>query len=69
MNKYVNPKICVHRVVGFYLLKDRMFAKCDTCELTGESVQVGRFTWWARSRAARKFYKLALSIDCQGEIN
>lgn len=69
MNMYVNPKICVHRIVGFYLMKDTMFARCDTCDLSGPPVQVGRFQWWARSRAARGFYKLALKIDCQGELN
>lgn len=69
MNQYVNPKICVHRIVGFYFMKGAMFARCDTCELSGPHVQVGLFHWWARSRAARGFYKLALQVDCEGELN
>lgn len=63
MNKYVNPKICLHRTIAFLISKDYIFAKCDICELSGAPVKAGRFLWWSKSRATRQFFKTANKVD------
>ena len=60
---YLNPRICAHRTVIFWWTDTMVNAMCPDCQLEAEPIAVGRSKWWARSRAARKFYKLANRID------
>lgn len=62
--KYVNPAICAHRrVVSQWPRSGQVWIKCEICNLYGPPVTVGWFKWWAESKAARGFYKLANQLD------
>ena len=63
MIQYVNPKLCAHRVISVLQKDNFMIARCDVCQLSGRPVKVGRFVWWAKSRATRQFYKTAFKVD------
>ncbi len=67
---YVNPKICAHREFRISLsvsntggFKEYYTAKCDTCGFEGEPIEVKTFTFLAKNKAARSFFKLANEVD------
>lgn len=60
---YVNPRHCVHRFLALHRLGNQYIVTCDTCGLEAKPVKVGRFKWWAESRAYRAFFKLANKLD------
>lgn len=71
---YVNPQICAHAFVATARIRGEqlLYAYCEVCGLQSSPVTIGRFEWWAKNKAFRKFYTLANTLDkeqkCQNPV-
>jgi len=56
---------CLHRRLKYIknIQTQTLTAVCLACNSAGPPIELGRFMWWARSRAASKFYKQANEFD------